>query len=64
MEREIKIDDILQIKSKRGSIINAKIVDITDKSVFFYDINYPQVGRCSFLKTTLFGTYYSIKIIN
>ena len=60
---ELTIGDRVKFTSKRKSVTNAIITYIDAISVCYTDIDYPNIGLCSYLRSTLDGAYYTIEKI-
>ena len=52
--KDLCINDIIQIKKKSGNfgVTNSKIISIDENRFFFTDLDYPNVGLCSYLNNS------------
>jgi len=59
---ELKIGDKASFikKTDKKEIIEAEIVEITLSRIYFFDLNFPDVGKCSFVIPSLLS-FYNIK---
>ncbi len=59
--KDLTIGDVVRFISKRKAVTNAIIINVDAISVYYNDIDYMNIGLCSYLRSTLDGAYYSIE---